>query len=118
MDQVHMAQSPSIRDPKRIQARRAVAIRHFFTVVAAVPEVFTSSELVCSIASLFRLPPPPALHADAGIDQRLARTDYGHMSLAVFTSVLERVQKLRIQTSQVLGVDLVGLALADPQGTA
>ncbi len=35
-----------------------------------------------------------------GIDQRLARADDGQMGLALFASVLERVQKLRIQACQ------------------
>jgi hypothetical protein len=37
------------------------------------------------------------------------------MSLGVFASVLERVEQFRIQTcqaSQILGIDLVGFALA------
>jgi hypothetical protein len=34
----------------------------------------------------------------AATDQRLARADYGHVSLALFAPVLERIQKLRIKT--------------------
>ena len=51
----------------------------------------------------------------AAPDQRLARTDDRQMSLGVFTSVVQWVKQLRIQTgqaSQVLGIYLVGLSLA------
>src|SRR5215212_3741284 len=50
----------------------------------------------------------------AGTHQCLTRADDGHMGLGVFAPMFERVQELRVKTrqaSQVLGVDLVGLAL-------
>ena len=50
----------------------------------------------------------------AATDQRLTRADYGHVRLALFAPVLERIQKLRIearQAGEVLGVYLVGLSL-------
>ena len=36
----------------------------------------------------------------AATDQRLPRADRGHMSLALFAPVLERVQELRIEACQ------------------
>jgi hypothetical protein len=50
----------------------------------------------------------------AAIHQCLARADDGHVSLGLFAPVLERIEQLRVQTSQasqVLGIDLVGLSL-------
>jgi hypothetical protein len=50
----------------------------------------------------------------AAIYQNLPGADDGHVSLALLASVLEWVQELRVhssQASQVLGIDLVSLAL-------
>ena len=54
---------------------------------------------------------PTQLRASA--HQRLTRTDDGHMSLALFTPVLEWVEQFRIETcqaSEILGVDLIRFA--------
>jgi hypothetical protein len=51
----------------------------------------------------------------AATHQRLTRADDGQVGLRAFASVLEWVQQLRVksrQSSQVLGVDLIGFALA------
>ena len=51
----------------------------------------------------------------AAIYQSLPGADDGHMGLRVFASMFEWVQELRVKTrqaSQILGIDLVGLALA------
>src|ERR687890_309421 len=51
----------------------------------------------------------------AAIYQSLPGADDGHMGLRVFASMFEWVQELRVhssQASQILGIDLVGLALA------
>jgi hypothetical protein len=52
--------------------------------------------------------PPKDLTASADVvdqlraatDQCITRTDYGHVSLALFAPVLERIEQLRIQTRQ------------------
>ena len=49
----------------------------------------------------------------AATDQRFARADDRHMSLGIFTSVLEWVEQFRIKTceaSEVLGIDLICFA--------
>ena len=50
----------------------------------------------------------------AAIYQCLPRADDGHVGLGVLAPVLERVQQLRVdssQASEVLGIALVGLSL-------
>jgi hypothetical protein len=67
--------------------------------------------------------PPKDLTASADVvdqlraatDQCITRTDYGHVSLALFAPVLEWIEQLRIQArqaSEVFGIDLIGLLLA------
>jgi hypothetical protein len=64
---------------------------------------------------------PKGLHSSPNVvhqlrtatDQCLPGADYGQVSLALFTSVLERIEQLRIhssQASQILGVDLICFA--------